>query len=98
MLDLSAFPYIVGEYLKDKSRDDLYRLAESTLLWDQRIAVVSTVTFIRNNHFIDILRLSELLLQHKHDLMRKAIGWMLREMGNWDKDPAVAVFWINIAK
>ena len=64
LVDLSA-PYIVGEYLKDKSRDDLYRLAESTLLWDQRIAVVSTVTFIRNNDFIDILRLSELLLQHK---------------------------------
>ena len=84
LVDLSA-PYIVGEYLKDKSRDDLYRLAESTLLWDQRIAVVSTVTFIRNNDFIDILRLSELLLQHKHDLMRKAIGWMLREMGKRDK-------------
>ena len=84
LVDLSA-PYIVGEYLKDKSRDDLYRLAESTLLWDQRIAVVSTVTFIRNNDFIDILRLSELLLQHKHDLMRKAIGWMLREMGKRNK-------------
>ena len=78
LVDLSA-PYIVGEYLKDKSRDDLYRLG------DQRIAVVSTVTFIRNNDFIDILRLSELLLQHKHDLMRKAIGWMLREMGKRDK-------------
>lgn len=85
LVDLSA-PYIVGEYLKDKSRDDLYRLAESSLLWDQRIAVVATVTLIRNNDFIDILRLSERLLNHEHDLMRKAIGWMLRELGKRDKD------------
>lgn len=85
LVDLSA-PYIVGEYLKDKSRDDLYRLADSPLLWEQRIAVVATATLIRNNDFIDILRLSELLLNHEHDLMRKAIGWMLREMGKRDKD------------
>lgn len=84
LVDLSA-PYIVGEYLKDKSREDLYRLAQSELLWDQRIAVVATITLIRNNDFIDILRLSELLLHHEHDLMRKAIGWMLREMGKRDK-------------
>ena len=63
----------------------LYRLAESNLLWEQRIAVVATVTLIRNNDFTDILRLAELLLQHKHDLMQKAIGWMLREMGKRDK-------------
>lgn len=85
LVDLSA-PYIVGEYLKDKERDDLYRLAESPLLWEQRIAVVATVTLIRNHDFIDILRLSEKLLKHEHDLMRKAIGWMLREMGKRDKD------------
>ncbi|WP_455591773.1 DNA alkylation repair protein [Bacteroides sp.] len=85
LVDLSA-PYIVGEYLKDKSRDDLYRLAGSSLLWDQRIAVVATATLIRNNDFIDIIRLSELLLNHKHDLMQKAVGWMLREMGKRDKD------------
>lgn len=85
LVDLSA-PYIVGEYLKDKPREDLYRLADSTLLWDQRIAVVATVTLIRNNDFIDILRLAELLLHHPHDLMQKAVGWMLREMGKRDKD------------
>lgn len=85
LVDLSA-PYIVGEFLKDKSRDDLYRLAGSSLLWDQRIAVVATATLIRNNDFIDIIRLSELLLNHKHDLMQKAVGWMLREMGKRDKD------------
>lgn len=85
LVDLSA-PYIVGEYLKDKPREDLYRLADSTLLWDQRIAVVATITLIRNNDFIDILRLAELLLHHPHDLMQKAVGWMLREMGKRDKD------------
>lgn len=84
LVDLSA-PYIVGEYLKDKPREDLYRLAGSSLLWDQRIAVVATATLIRNNDFTDILSLSERLLNHKHDLMQKAIGWMLREMGKRDK-------------
>ena len=85
LVDLSA-PYIVGEYLKDNPREDLYRLAGSPLLWEQRIAVVSTITLIRSGDFDDILRLSELLLHHKHDLMQKAIGWMLREMGKRDKD------------
>ena len=56
------------------------------MLWDQRIAVVSTYTLIKNNDFIDILALSEQLLYHKHDLMQKAVGWMLREMGKRDKD------------
>ena len=68
LVDLSA-PGIVGEYLKDKLRKDLYRLADSPLLWDQRIAVVSTYTLIKNGDFIDILALSERLLHHKHDLM-----------------------------
>lgn len=85
LVDLSA-PGIVGEYLKDKSREDLYRLADSSLLWDRRIAVVSTYTLIKNNDFIDILALSERLLPSGHDLMQKAVGWMLREMGKRDKD------------
>lgn len=85
LVDLSA-PGIVGEYLKDKSREDLYRLADSGLLWEQRIAVVSTYTLIKNGDFADILALSERLLHHPHDLMRKAVGWMLREMGKRDKD------------
>lgn len=101
LVDLSA-PGIVGEYLKDKSRDVLYRLADSSLLWEQRIAVVSTYALIKSNDFIDILKLSEYFLHtplntdsHSfsdacrvplHDLMQKAIGWMLREMGKRDKD------------
>ncbi len=85
LVDLSA-PGIVGEFLKDKPREDLYRLAGSAWLWEQRIAVVSTYTFIKNNDFIDILALSERLLHHKHDLMQKAVGWMLREMGKRDRD------------
>ena len=85
LVDLSA-PGIVGEYLKDKPRDVLYRLAGNELLWDQRIAVVSTYTLIKNDDFIDILALSEHLLNTRHDLMQKAVGWMLREMGKRNKD------------
>jgi len=85
LVDLSA-PTIVGGYLSDKPRKVLYSLADSPLLWDQRIAIVSTYTLIRDNDFIDILSLSERLLYHKHDLMQKAIGWMLREMGKRDED------------
>lgn len=89
LVDLSA-SYIVGEYLKDKSREPLYRLAKSELLWEQRIAVVSTYAFIKNSDFTDIYALAEKLLTHEHDLMRKAIGWMLREAGKRNKDLLVA--------
>ena len=85
LVDLSA-SYIVGEYLKDKSREPLYRLAESELLWEQRIAVVSTYAFIKNSDFTDIYALAKKLLTHEHDLMRKAIGWMLREAGKRNKE------------
>lgn len=85
LVDLSAKD-IVGEYLvKEEKREILYKLAESSLLWDQRIAVISTFAFIRRNDFNDILKLSEILLLHPHDLMHKAIGWMLREVGKRDK-------------
>lgn len=89
LVDLSA-SYIVGEYLRDRSREPLYRLAESELLWEQRIAVVSTYAFIKNGDFTDIYALAEKLLTHEHDLMRKAIGWMLREAGKRNKDLLVA--------
>jgi 3-methyladenine DNA glycosylase AlkD len=77
---------IVGLYLLDKAdRTVLYRLAGSDNLWEQRISVVSTWTFIKHHQFDDTLALSEKLLHHPHDLMHKAVGWMLREVGKKDK-------------
>ena len=84
LVDLTA-PKIVGEYLLDKDRAILYRLAESESLWEQRIAIVSTYTFIRNNDFTDVFELSKRFITHKHDLMHKAVGWMLRETGKRDR-------------
>lgn len=84
LVDLSA-PQIVGQYLLDKNRDILYRLSESDLLWDNRIAIVSTLTFIRNNDLNDTYKLSLKMMKHKHDLMHKSIGWMLREAGKRDE-------------
>ena len=83
LVDLSA-PQIVGKYLLDKDRDILYKLTESDLLWDNRIAIVSTLTFIRNNDLDDTYKLSFKMMHHRHDLMHKAIGWMLREAGKRD--------------
>ena len=83
LVDLSA-PQIVGQYLLDKNRDILYRLSESDLLWDNHIAIVSTLTFIRNNDLNDTYKLSLKMMKHKHDLMHKSIGWMLREAGKRD--------------
>ena len=83
LVDLSA-PQIVGAYLIDKPRGVLYSLADSPLLWDNRIAVVSTYAFIKNNDLDDTFRLAALLLGHKHELMHKAVGWMLREAGKRD--------------
>lgn len=83
LVDLSAKD-IVGEYLIDKDRSVLYDLVKSELLWDQRIAIVSTYAFIRRGDLYDTFLLSEKLLDHKHDLMHKATGWMLREMGKKD--------------
>lgn len=90
LVDLSA-PYILGDYLKDKAnRKILYDLADSSVLWEQRIAVVSTLMLIRNRQFDDTIRLGEILLHTKHDLMQKAIGWMLREVGKRNQDVLVA--------
>ena len=83
LVDLSA-PQIVGKYLLNKNRDILYKLTESDMLWDNRIAIVSTLTFIRNNDLDDTYKLSFKMMQHRHDLMHKAIGWMLREAGKRD--------------
>lgn len=79
-------PHVVGAYLLDKDRTPLYTLARSRNLWDQRIAMVSTVTFIRHREYTDTLALAEHFLTHTHDLMHKAVGWMLREVGKKDRD------------
>ncbi|MDR1121280.1 MAG: DNA alkylation repair protein [Dysgonamonadaceae bacterium] len=77
---------VIGAYLLNKKdRSVLYRLATSENLWEQRIAIISTWTFIKNGDFIDTLQLSQQLLNHKHDLMHKAVGWMLREVGKKNK-------------
>ncbi|MBY0370462.1 DNA alkylation repair protein [bacterium] len=75
---------IVGAHLFDKSRATLHRLAKSKQLWERRIAIVSTFHFIRRDDFSDCLRLCEALLEDEHDLMHKACGWMLREVGKRD--------------
>jgi len=83
LVDLTASK-ILGHYLFNKDRTILYKLAESTSLWEQRIAVVSTYHFIKNMDFGDTLSLCEKLINHKHDLIHKATGWMLREIGKRD--------------
>ena len=76
---------IVGAHLERRKRKDLYTLARSKNLWEQRIAIVSSGYFIRNNEFEDTLKISDMLLDHPHDLIHKAVGWMLREVGKKDQ-------------
>ncbi len=68
-----------------KEKKILYKLAKSKNLWEKRIAVLSTYTLIKNNEFNDTLNISEILLKDKHDLIHKAVGWMLREIGKKDQ-------------
>ena len=83
LVDLSAHK-IIGEYLLNKPKSILYKLAKSKNIWEKRISVISTFTFIRNNEFSETLKIAELLLKDKHDLIHKAVGWMLREVGKRD--------------
>ena len=80
LVDLSA-PNIVGNHLLDKDRSILYKLAKSNLLWEKRIAMLATFEFIANGETKDTLAIAEILLNDKHDLIHKAVGWMLRELG-----------------
>ncbi len=84
LVDVSAAA-IVGGYLEARSRRVLTTLARSKSLWERRIAVIATHHFIRQRDFADTLALAERLLDDKHDLMHKAIGWMLREVGKRDE-------------
>ena len=83
LVDLTA-PNIIGDYLTDKDRDPIIKLSESGKLWRERISVVSTYFFIKKGDYKITLALSEKFLTHKHDLIHKACGWMLREIGKKD--------------
>ncbi len=92
LVDTSA-PQIVGGYLLDKGRDPLYDLAKSENLWLRRISILATFTFIRNDDFDDTLKISDILLDDQHDLIHKATGWMLREVGK--RDEQVLTDWLD---
>lgn len=83
LVDLSS-DKIVGGYLIDKPKDILYKLAKSQNIWERRIAMISTYNFIKNKMYDDALSIAEILTPDKNDLIQKAVGWMLREVGNRD--------------
>ncbi|MGH7718741.1 MAG: DNA alkylation repair protein [Gemmatimonadaceae bacterium] len=84
LVDLSA-EYIVGPHLSHRSRRPLETLARSPLLWERRIAMLATFHYIKQRDFETPLRIAELLLRDPHDLIHKAVGWMLREIGKRDE-------------
>jgi len=85
LVDLSA-PNIAGDFLFKRNKNILYKLVRSENLWERRIAIISTLAFIKKEEFGDTLAISELLLDDKHDLIHKAVGWMLREVGKRDEE------------
>ncbi len=86
LVDLSCYE-IVGTWLLDKDRTLLYDLATNgKSIWEQRIGIVSTMTFIRNGELDDTYRIADILLNHPHDLIQKATGWLLREAGKRDEE------------
>lgn len=85
LVDVSA-PHIVGHYLEHRDRAILYTLAASDNLWERRISIIATFHFIRNDSFAETIRIAEILRNDEHDLLHKAVGWMLREVGNRDLD------------
>ncbi|MDR0800827.1 MAG: DNA alkylation repair protein [Endomicrobium sp.] len=89
LVDLSA-PYIMGHYWHNNSLRDFWEYARSGSLWKERIAMVSTLYFIKQERFAETLELSKLFLTHRHDLMHKASGWMLREIGKRDIKPLIS--------
>jgi 3-methyladenine DNA glycosylase AlkD len=86
LVDLTAHK-ILGHYLLKRNRKVLYELAKSSSLWEKRISVIATFEFIRNKQYDDNIKIAEILLNDTHDLIHKAVGWMLREIGK--KDQAV---------
>ena len=85
LVDLSCYP-LLGEWLLDKDRTLLYDLARSgKTIWEQRIGIVTTMAFIRHGQLEDTFAIADILLHHPHDLIHKAVGWLLREAGKRDK-------------
>lgn len=84
LVDVSA-SYIIGAYLFERNKKILHKLAKSKNLWDRRIAIVSTNYFIQKGHFKETLSLAKILINDKEDLIHKAVGWMLREVGKQDE-------------
>lgn len=80
LVDVSAGE-IVGAYLADRGRQPLRKLAKSASMWERRISIIATSWFIRNDEFDETLRIAKILLHDEHDLIHKAVGWMLREVG-----------------
>jgi 3-methyladenine DNA glycosylase AlkD len=80
LVDVTA-QHIVGDYLMDKNKAPLYSLVRSEDLWERRIAIMATFYFIRNERYEDTLKIAKILLSDKEDLIHKAVGWMLREIG-----------------
>jgi len=97
LVDTSA-PYVVGQHLLSRPRRILYRLAKSPDLWERRIAMVSTMAFIAQNDLEDTFAVAALLLNDKHDLIHKAIGWMLREAGKRSQIALLAFLKRNYAR
>ena len=86
LVDLSCYP-LLGEWLMDKDRSLLYDLARNgRTIWEQRIGIVSTMTFVRHGQLDDTFAIADILLHHPHDLIHKAVGWLLREAGKKDKN------------
>jgi len=83
LVDTSA-EHIVGAYLWDRSRKPLVRLAQSRILWERRIAIMATFYYIKRNHFDETLSIADMLVDDHEDLIHKAVGWMLREIGKRD--------------
>ena len=89
LVDLSCYP-LLGVWLLDKDRKLLYDLARNgKTIWEQRIGIVSTMTFIRHGQLQDTFDIADILLHHPHDLIHKAVGWLLREAGKRDKEALV---------
>jgi 3-methyladenine DNA glycosylase AlkD len=85
LVDGSA-PVIAGGYFENRDRGQLHRLARSRKLWERRIAILSTFRYIKKGEFEDALAIAEILRNDEEDLIHKAVGWMLREIGNRDRE------------